>query len=158
MSHRTRWSAVAALLLLASCSGASDSEPANQAVETQRNLPSGPSWVLEGTDLVQLSDIRLTDFISPLAGTYLSEQGGAELRLSISAGSGDRIMVTRSYEEPGLSAKVRHYQTERKGPALVSSDGSLTVRGTEHGVLAHEAVSGLDTIPPDYWIHYLRAP
>lgn len=46
---------------------------------------------------------------------------------------------------------------ERRGAALISTDGSLTIQGTEEGVLVLELNSGNDSLPPDYWVHYLKA-
>jgi hypothetical protein len=38
--------------------------------------------------------------------------------------------------------------------SLIASDGSVVVRGTPDGVLVLERAS--ETIPPTYWVHYLR--
>ena len=93
--------------------------------------------MLDGTDLLELGDLRRTHLPSQPGGRYGAEQGGSELSLSITGGANGRWTV------------------ERRGAALISTDGSLT--GYRGGVLVLELNSGNDSLPPDYWVHYLKA-
>ena len=84
-----------------------------------------------------------------------SPQGGSELSLSITGGADGRWTVERRYKEPGADAQVVTYTAERRGAALISTDGSLT--GYRGGGLVLELNSGNDSLPPDYWVHDLKA-
>ena len=77
--------------------------------------------------------------------------------MSITGRADGRWTVERRYKEPGADAQVVTYTAERRGAALISADGSLTIQGTEEGVLVLELYSGTDSLPPDYWLHYLKA-
>ena len=103
MNDRRRWIFFVALVLLGSCIQSRDWWSGSEAgaAEQGRAVLTAPAVVLDGTDLVELDDLRRADLPSRLEGTYHAEQGGAELWLSITAGSGDQVTVTRTYEEPG---------------------------------------------------------
>ena len=148
-----------ALLLLCNCAepdGWLAGKPALAAEQDEDRL-GAPTWVLDGTDLLELGDLRRTDLPSQPGGRYGAEQGGSELSLSITGGADGRWTVERRYKEPGADAQVVTYTAERRGAALISTDGSLTIQGTEEGVLVLELNSGNDSLPPDYWVHYLKA-
>ena len=53
--------------------------------------------------------------------------GGSELSLSITGGADGRWTVERRYKEPGADAQVVTYTAERRGAALISTDGSPTI-------------------------------
>lgn len=114
-------------------------------------------WVLDGTDLVELSDFEPQPLDADMAGRYLAQPGGAELSLRIHS-EGQQWVVRREYREPEISPQVRVYRATLRDGALVSGESGLHLRGTEGGLLVFEGRSGVDMIPPDFWILYLREP
>jgi hypothetical protein len=153
-----RWFLVAAFLLLAGTvlSGALWLYSAASDAAQPEILLNAPTEVLDGTDLVELNDLRPAELPSPLEGTYQAEQGGAMATVSITLQTDDRWIVMRTYEEPELEAEVKEYVAERDGAALVGIDGDLAIQGTEEGLLVLELSSGSESIPAAYWVHYIR--
>lgn len=120
--------------------------------------------MLDGTDLLELGDLRRTDLPSQPGAATGRSRGAPSCPFRSPAGrtaagrsSGATWTVERRYKEPGADAQVVTYTAERRGAALISTDGSLTIQGTEEGVLVLELNSGNDSLPPDYWVHYLKA-
>jgi hypothetical protein len=110
---------------------------------------------LDGTDLVDIKTLNLISFGTNIEGQYRSEQGGSELSLTVIQ-KGDQWTIQRIYSEPEVGEEVKVYQTRLDDSALVSAEGDFFVRGTTDGLLVLELKSGVDGIPADYWIHYLR--
>jgi len=111
--------------------------------------------VLDGTDLVNIETLALRSLGTDIEGEYISEQGGSELSLTVIQ-KGDQWTIQRIYNEPEVGEEIKIYQTRLDDSALVSAEGDFFVRGTADGLLVLELKSGVDGIPADYWIHYLR--
>lgn len=157
--YERQWLLPATLLVLGIWLQSGDLWPpagATDAAQPVHTLLETPTAVLDGTDLVELNDLRRAELPPHLEGTYEAEQGGAVASVSITAQPGDRWLVERTYQEPELEAQTKDYVAERDGAAFVGIDGDLAIQGTEEGLLVLELNSGSDSIPPDYWIHYLR--
>lgn len=158
MYSRRFWFLVVTFVLLGSWAQSALWSPviAADAAQQTQVLREAPTWVLDGTDLVELNELRSAELPPILQGTYRAEQGGAMVSLSIIAESGDRWIVKRIYEEPELEPEIKEYVAERRGAALTGIDDDLAIQGTAEGLLVFELNSGTDSIPPDYWVHYLR--
>lgn len=155
--ERLPWFVNIALFLICGCAvtipeGATN--PSNLSPH-QANL-SEPAWVLDGTDLLPLADISLAPLPAQPAGKYRTEQGGAELYLSISGGIEGSWIINRTFQEPGVTPDIKTYKADRRSSALLSANEHLIIQGTKIGVLVLELKSGVESIPADYWIHYLR--
>jgi hypothetical protein len=111
--------------------------------------------VLDGTDLINMDTLDLRSLGTDIEGEYLSEQGGSELLLTVTR-KGEQWTIKRTYNEPEVGKQVRIYQTKLRDGALISANEDLFVQGTTDGLLVLELKSGVDGIPADYWIHYLR--
>jgi hypothetical protein len=111
--------------------------------------------VLDGTDLINMDTLDFRSLGTNIEGEYISEQGGSELSLTVIQ-KGDQWTIQRTYNEPEADEEVKIYQTRFENSALVSAEGDFFVRGTTDGLLVLELKSGVDGIPADYWIHYLR--
>ncbi len=111
--------------------------------------------VLDGTDLIDITSLRLRAPDNSIEGEYRSEQGGSQLGLTVSR-TGKQWTIWRRYNEPELRERTAVYRTEIRDSVLVSVKNDFFVRVTGDGLLALELNSGLDTIPPSYWIHYRR--
>ncbi len=153
-----RWALPLVLLLLSGCSetaGVASDHPATTG-QLDNAVASEPGWVLDGTDMLPLADVLLEDLRPSPAADYWAEQGGSEITVTIIATADGFWAVKRVYREPGLDPHIRHYQTERSGQLLVSRSEGLTIQGTQEGILMLELKSGVESIPADFWIHYVR--
>ena len=155
--------ALTIVLLCVSCeSGDGDADPREVAqvtttesatdISSAAALPS-PDIVLDGTDVFELASFDLRPLDDSAAGQYGVEQGGAELSVTLSA-AGTDWQLERTYQEPGEPLDQVVYDLKLSGGMLMSSDGKAMVRGTDEGILVLERKS--ETIPADYWVHYLR--
>jgi hypothetical protein len=170
---RRRWHCPLWLVTLASLSalGACTDSPAPPPANTETppsssaQLPSAAiSWplvssVLDGTDLVEIQEVSPVPFdTSGIEGQYHSEQGGAELSLSIRR-TGDGLEVERRFQEPGAEKLTKAYEfrmTSSEGAASPQQDAFL--KKTRMGLLLLEKQSGVESIPASYWTHYTRQP
>jgi hypothetical protein len=155
--------ALVALLLCSSCSpGDREAEPnaappvatsilAEDASEAE-DLPS-PDIVLDGTEVFELTSFSVRPLDASAAGDYGAEQGGAALSVTLSR-SGPAWQFVRTHQEPGEPQNRAVHDLQLSDGLMMSPDGNVIVRGTEEGVLVLERAS--DTIPADYWVHYLR--
>lgn len=116
-----------------------------------------PNDVLESTDLVKISNFQCAHRTSQqLTGRYRAETGGAISRLSIRP-HGQALSVERSYQEPDVTPRRKHYSKLTARP-----DGSYSAAGVrlkplrDGSVLLWERHSGLEFIPSSFWIHYWR--
>ena len=109
--------------------------------------------VLDGTDLIDLSALKLLAAEKIRQGKYSSEEGGSQLELTVSR-KGKQWTIKRRYEEPELKARTKVYKAEVNGPVLVSGKKDFYMQVTSDGLLVLELHSGLDSIPASYWILY----
>ena len=115
------------------------------------------SLVLDATDLLDISDLQMENIdLDRLPGQYKSEQGGSILYLSIKQQNKDSWIVERVYTEPSMQRVSKKYTIHRTGFGLADKKGNLVLRQTREGLIVYESNSELDTIPTDYWIHYIK--
>ena len=152
--------ALAAALLSLSCNPAEPAaehhEEAGAAVSAGARAggsTAAPDIVLDGTDVFEFSTFSLKPLAAGSAGEYGAEQGGSLLTLKLTRAGGS-WKVERTHQEPGEPQDRAVYTVKLSDGAMASSDGDVIVRGTKQGVLVLERKS--ETIPPDYWVHYLR--
>lgn len=67
-----------------------------------------PSVVLDGTNVKDLNEYKISCF-NPKSGDYVTETGGAEIRLEIRK-TGKTFQVRRQYSEPGIKPHNRVYK------------------------------------------------
>lgn len=142
--------ALLAMAVLACDSGA-DAPPAVEAA------PPEVSMVLDGTSIVDVADFALgTSSVDRLAGRYRSDQGGAEVIITVTSQPSGDWVVERVYAEPAAAPLTATYTVRRTPLGLADEKGSMYLQATREGVLALEHASGVDSIPASYWIHYVR--
>lgn len=128
------------------------------AVTTETVVPN-ISQVLDFTDILDISDLHLENIeLDQLPGRYISEQGGAVVYLNITLQEKGGWIVGRMYTEPGrqnISKQYRVYKTEF---GLSDRKGDIFLRKTREGLIVFEKNAELETIPNDYWIHYIHLP
>jgi hypothetical protein len=128
------------------------------ALSTQqagKHLPS-PEWVLDGTDMFSLSEMKLAPLPRHLEGLYGAEQGGAEVKVTIKRLKDGAWEVIREHREPGLPPDKKTYRIVRKGQRAVSANNAVRIQGTTEGIIMLELNSGTESIPADFWMHYVR--
>lgn len=157
---------VIAFLCAISCARAPNIETASKsAIVAPQSVESGAAgaeWptitsVLDGTDLVEIDKIGPAPFTAEsIAGMYRSEQGGSVLVLTIRR-EDDGIRVERQYQEPGAAKVVKTYHlAPRASKGAATPSGDCYLQKTKEGVAFWEKSSGTDTIPANYWTHYIR--
>ena len=112
--------------------------------------------VLDGTDLIDIDEIkRVALGLKNIEGHYQTEQGGSILYLSISHKQ-DHWVIDRVYTEPAMPKASKQYQAKQHKFGLANDNASLVIQRTTEGVLVYEMDSGSESIPNEYWVHYLR--
>ncbi len=115
------------------------------------------SQVLDATDLLDISGLQLESIdLDQLPGRYISEQGGSVLYLNITPQTKNSWIVERVYTEPSMQNVSKKYTIHRTGFGLADKKGNLFLRQTREGLIVYESNSELDSIPTDYWIHYIK--
>jgi hypothetical protein len=132
--------------------------PASPSAESLAVLPGLPVEVLDGTRVVPLESLPRMAIPPDPSGRYSAELGGAEVVLRIEPGPGGSWSVVRTYREPMLNPEVREYVVDLTDGVLGSEEEGLLLVGTAEGVLALEVDPGVETLPAEYWIHYVRTP
>lgn len=115
-----------------------------------------PDAVLDGTELIPLDTLRREAMSDRIAGRYGIEEGGAELTLTITPREDGAWTAERRFAEPGNKPQIARYRLERCGEALVSAKNDIVVQTTREGILVLELASGVESIPAEYWTHYVR--
>lgn len=120
-------------------------------------LAAKTSLVLDATDIINVSDLQL-EAIDPdrLPGRYESEQGGSLLYLIITLKDKGSWIVERVYTEPSMQPVSKKYTIHKTDSGLADKKGHLILQKTREGLIVFEGNSGLDTIPDDYWVHYIK--
>jgi len=115
------------------------------------------SLVLDATDLLDISELPIKNIdLNQLPGQYKSEQGGAILYLTIKQQNKDSWIVERIYTEPSIQDISKRYTVYKTALGLADKKGHLILQQTKVGLIMYESHSGLDSIPTDYWIHYIK--
>jgi len=115
------------------------------------------SQILDFTDILDISELNIENIeLDRLPGKYISEQGGAVLSLHITPQGKSCWIVERIYSEPSMLNVPKKYMTHKTDLGLVDENASFFLRQTREGLIAFEQNSELDTIPNDYWIHYIK--
>jgi len=141
--------------------GCSEEQPTTRTAPPQaqeQTAPASPSVdsVLEGTDLVPFSNLELVPLDPATArGSYVSEQGGSLLLLEIET-TADGVNVRRTYQEPEQPDQTRNYTARIEGDGASAPSEGFYLRATRQGVLVLELSSQADSVPKDYWVHYIR--
>jgi hypothetical protein len=112
-----------------------------------------PQIVLDGTDIVALTDFDIASVSDDLSGKFGTETGGARQTLSVTRTGPETWHIERQISEPGAAPMVRSYDARRLDGVLRDAAKTFALRATVDGVLVLETAAG-DEISGNYWTFY----